>query len=126
MSGPTPGGPQAPPAPAGPRRRRTTRGRATAWSVLLAVVLAVAVVRPLAVETFRIRSASMVPVLQPGDHVAVDRLAYRAGHIGHVFVLGDNRADSVDSRFSGPVPTSLVRGRVALRLWPLHRAATLD
>lgn len=32
---------------------------------------------------------------------------------GHFFALGDNRADSVDSRRWGPVPYSLLRGRVA-------------
>jgi signal peptidase I len=37
---------------------------------------------------------------------------------GAVFVMGDNRTDSVDSRASGPVPRGAVVGRVALRLWP--------
>jgi len=35
-----------------------------------------------------------------------------------VFVLGDNRADSVDSRQFGPVPVSDIIGRVVARLWP--------
>ena len=33
---------------------------------------------------------------------------------GHFFVLGDNRAESVDSRAWGPIPTSCLKGRVAL------------
>ena len=33
---------------------------------------------------------------------------------GHFFALGDNRADSVDSRSWGPVPLSCLKGRVAL------------
>lgn len=45
---------------------------------------------------------------------------------GHVFVLGDNRPDSVDSRFSGPLPTPLILGRVTARLWPPHRAGALN
>jgi signal peptidase I len=45
---------------------------------------------------------------------------------GHVFVLGDNRVNSVDSRFSGPLPTALVLGRVAARLWPPHRVGPPD
>jgi len=34
----------------------------------------------------------------------------------HFFVLGDNRADSVDSRLWGPIPYSCLKGRVAL-IW---------
>jgi signal peptidase I len=34
-----------------------------------------------------------------------------------VFVLGDNRSDSVDSRSYGVVPEDAVVGRVVLRLW---------
>ena len=34
------------------------------------------------------------------------------------FLLGDNRADSNDSRAFGPVPESLIRGRAWLRCWP--------
>jgi signal peptidase I len=37
---------------------------------------------------------------------------------GDVFVLGDNRPDSVDSRTFGPVPVSRITGRVLMRLWP--------
>ncbi|MCY4365227.1 MAG: signal peptidase I [Chloroflexi bacterium] len=35
-----------------------------------------------------------------------------------VFVLGDNRADSEDSRRFGPVPLSLIVGQVSFRWWP--------
>ncbi len=37
---------------------------------------------------------------------------------GALFVLGDERAGSVDSRAYGAVPRSAVRGRVAARIWP--------
>ncbi len=40
---------------------------------------------------------------------------------GHLFVLGDNRPRSSDSREFGQVPSDYVRGRVDLRLWPLTR-----
>ena len=157
--------------------------------VLLAIV-ALAVARPLAVETFGITTGSMLPNLRPGDHVVVDRLTYdfddvrrgdviafedpvspdvvlikrvvalpgdtialRAGTLlvngekqrepylphrsagdfygptivpaGHLFVLGDNRARSVDSRFLGPIPADDLFGRVVARAWPPGRLALL-
>jgi signal peptidase I len=37
---------------------------------------------------------------------------------GHVFLLGDNRLESVDSRRYGTVPVDDVEGRYAFRVWP--------
>ncbi|XP_014274432.1 mitochondrial inner membrane protease subunit 1 [Halyomorpha halys] len=37
---------------------------------------------------------------------------------GHVWLLGDNRDNSSDSRDYGPVPVALIRGRVVCRIWP--------
>ncbi|QIN80588.1 signal peptidase I [Rubrobacter marinus] len=42
----------------------------------------------------------------------------------HVFVLGDNRANSHDSRYFGPVPTENLIGEPSLRFWPLNRLGT--
>ncbi len=36
----------------------------------------------------------------------------------HVYVMGDNRRNSEDSRIIGPVPTDRIIGRVYFRLWP--------
>jgi signal peptidase I len=37
---------------------------------------------------------------------------------GDFFVMGDNRADSCDSRWWGPISGSLIVGKVELRVWP--------
>src|SRR5205807_1299975 len=37
---------------------------------------------------------------------------------GTVFLLGDDAQDSEDSRWTGPLPISKIRGRAFLRVWP--------
>ena len=44
---------------------------------------------------------------------------------GTVFVLGDNRGSSNDSRSWGPVPTENLIGRAWMRFWPLDRLGVL-
>lgn len=44
---------------------------------------------------------------------------------GHVWVEGDNSANSMDSRQYGPIPLGLIRSRAVLRLWPLSEMRLL-
>lgn len=49
-------------------------------------------------------------------------LKEKTGHLtvpkGHVFVLGDNRRNSYDSRYFGFVPINKIVGKVDVRYWP--------
>ena len=38
---------------------------------------------------------------------------------GHIWIEGDNPKNSTDSRYYGPVPQALIRGRVMMKIWPL-------
>jgi signal peptidase I len=153
-----------------------------AWGITIVLLL-----RSFVAEPFAVPSASMTPTLRAGDHVVVDKLAYRFGEPhrrdlivfrrprgddelllkrivavggdlvgiedgvltvdgravrepfvnrrlvdsvyfgpvrvprGSVFVMGDRREDSVDSRTFGPVPRARIVGRVDLRIWPPWR-----
>ncbi|NHC13338.1 signal peptidase I [Motilibacter sp. E257] len=42
-----------------------------------------------------------------------------------LWVMGDHRSDSQDSRFVGPIPVENVVGQAFVRVWPLHRLGLL-
>ncbi len=44
---------------------------------------------------------------------------------GHVFAMGDNRANSRDSRFFGPVPVENIEGEAFASFWPPSRVGLL-
>lgn len=46
--------------------------------------------------------------------------------LGHVFVMGDNRPNSLDSRRLGPISMEQIVGKVDLRFWPLKEVGLLE
>jgi signal peptidase I len=43
----------------------------------------------------------------------------------HIFAMGDNRANSRDSRVFGPVPYENIEGQAFVRFWPVDRLGLL-
>jgi signal peptidase I len=190
-------GPQPPARPAKHRVYRVV----VEWAVILmAVLLCTVLLRTYVVQSFYIPSGSMLPTLQIGDRIIVDKLSYHMHTIhrgdivvfarppledqnyadlvkrvvglpgetisskdgqvyidgkrlkepwlppgsqsytgalpggdphpqfnlpgpvkippGEYYVMGDNRTDSEDSRFFGPIPKSLIVGRAVAVIWP--------
>jgi signal peptidase I len=171
------------------RPPRKKSGGALEYLVILLVSFALVFgfVRPFVMEAFWIPSGSMIPTLEIGDRVFVNKFIYRftepdRGDIivfqsvdnpdvelikrvvglpgdkiaekngkifvngkpqkepytnkelpdrssfakstvpkNHVFVMGDNRANSADSRYFGPLPEKNIEGEAFLRFWPPDR-----
>lgn len=98
---------------------------------------------------YEVAGESMAPAYRGGDWLVADRRAYRRrlprpGEVvvvrdpddatrtlvkrvrhtdlhGRVWLEGDNRDHSRDSRTFGALPAALVAGRVVFRYWPLSR-----
>ena len=58
------------------------------------------------------------------DHMAQRQGPYEV-HNGEVWVMGDNRTNSADSRRFGVVPIDSIVGRAVARVWPPGRIAFL-
>jgi signal peptidase I len=155
--------------------------------LIIILALVFGFVRPFVMEAFWIPSGSMIPTLEIGDRVFVNKFIYRftepqrgdiivfqsvdrtdedlikrvvgvpgdeiavkSGKLyvngepqkepytnkklpdrssftkttvpkNHVFVMGDNRASSADSRVFGPLPEKNIEGEAFLRFWPPDR-----
>jgi signal peptidase I len=87
------------------------------------------------------RNGEVVVVRGPGDQDLVKRIGpdpypgthpypepvFPAEPLEPSFVvLGDNSAQSDDSRTFGPVPSRRIRGRVVWRYWPPSRAGVIE
>ena len=175
------------------RQPRKKSGGALEYLVILLISFALVFgfVRPFVMEAFWIPSGSMIPTLEIGDRVLVnkfiyrftepergdivvfrsvdnpdedlikrvvgvpgDEIAVRRGRLilngepqkepytnknfpdrsfyarttvpeGHVFVMGDNRGNSADSRVFGPLPKKNIEGEAFLRFWPPNRIGLL-
>jgi signal peptidase I len=70
----------------------------------------------------------------PGDEIILKKASYseakRRGLLkvpdGHLWLEGDNSANSLDSRTYGPVPAAMIVGRVPFRVWPLRGNAMIE
>ena len=63
-----------------------------------------------------------IHALFPGPYRQRDQYPARIVPEGTVFLLGDSRDNSYDSRFLGPVPVSALRGRVLYVYWSAEEA----
>lgn len=60
------------------------------------------------------------------DDFSLQKIGYDAIPAGYYFLVGDNRDNSLDSRFIGLFPESAIDGKVVLRIFPFTRIGKLN
>jgi signal peptidase I len=77
-----------------------------------------------AVEPYAVhRDAATYGVGAPPSLLRRDHFGPLSIQAGHFFALGDNRDESQDSRFFGPVPLAHLEGRAVSVLWSVHEGS---
>ena len=64
-------------------------------------------------------------LIDPVDRCKYANLSKRTVPEKKIFVMGDNRPESLDSRYFGSVSESLIVGRAFAIVWPFNRISTL-
>jgi signal peptidase I len=62
----------------------------------------------------------------PGVSAGMDSYGPETVPAGTVFVLGDDRPESLDSRFRGPIPLDQVQGRAVAVIMPVNKVRLLS
>ena len=84
-------------------------------------------------DTIRVWNGTLYVNDEPQEEPYLNKESPPEGSFGptkvprrHVFVMGDNRGNSGDSRVFGPVPVRNVRGEALVRFWPINKIGPLN
>ena len=66
------------------------------------------------------------PYLRDGIETESDLFTDITVPEGYIFVMGDNRSHSTDSRSFGCIPVEKVESKVLIRFWPLNKFGKVD